>query len=139
MKCKVTIEGCEPYKKHKTDAGYDLKSSVSCTLHYREVLKISTGIRVEIPEGYVGILVPRSSLGTKGLKLQNTIGVIDSDYRGDVIVVITNTEEAPIIINKFDRIVQLLVVPVYLEDLEFVDTLTDTPRGEGGFGSTGNA
>ena len=138
MKCKVTIEGCEPYKKHKMDAGYDLKSSVSCTLHYREVLKINTGIRVEIPEGYVGILVPRSSLGIKGLRLQNTIGVIDSDYRGDVIAVVTNTEETPIIINKFDRIVQLLVIPVYLEYLEFVDTLATTPRGEGGFGSTGN-
>lgn len=99
---------------------------------------IPTGIAVAIPEGYVGIMAVRSSMGAKhGINLANGIGVIDSDYRGQLHVTLYNTTEQPYTVQSGDRIAQLMVMPVARPTIKVVDTLPETERGTGGFGSTG--
>ena len=137
MRVQVLDEGCTPFKKHKTDAGWDLIASDGCVIAKTNTRKIGTGIRVAIPEGYMGMIVPRSGLGIKGVNLANTVGVIDSSYRGEVFVCIKNNTPLSLTIEKGTRFAQLIVVPVNIEDIEVVDSLEDTERGEGGFGSTG--
>lgn len=90
-----------------------------------------TGIAVEIPEGYAGIIVPRSSTGIKGYTIKNTIGVIDSDYRGEIKLHLF------IPVTQKIRIAQMLIMPCPQFNIEFVESLSETDRGEGGFGSTG--
>ena len=90
-----------------------------------------TGIAVEIPEGYVGIIVPRSSTGIKGYTIRNTIGVIDSDYRGEIKLHLF------VPVTQKIRIAQMLIMPCPQFNIEFVEALSETERGEGGFGSTG--
>lgn len=102
-----------------------------------EKASISTGIKMAIPVGYVGLLMPRSSTGNNGLMLKNTIGLIDSDYRGLVTAKIRNTEDLDLVINPTDRFVQMTIVKIYEDGAEIVDSLPETERGEGGFGSTG--
>ncbi len=99
---------------------------------------IGTGIAVEIPVGYVGILSIRSSIGAKlGVSMANCIGIIDSDYRGEVKVCIENHSGRAAIIHSGERIAQLTIVPVLTPEIQIVDELSDTTRGTGGFGSTG--
>ena len=90
-----------------------------------------TGIAVEIPEGYVGIIVPRSSTGIKGYTIKNTIGVIDSDYRGEIKLHLF------VPVTQKIRVAQMLIMPCPQFNIEFVESLSKTDRGEGGFGSTG--
>ena len=90
-----------------------------------------TGIAVEIPEGYVGIIVPRSSTGIKGYTIKNTIGVIDSDYRGEIKLHLF------VPVTQKIRIAQMLIMPCPQFNIDFVESLSETDRGEGGFGSTG--
>jgi len=129
---------CLPYKKHYTDAGLDLRSAEIVVLHPSVVTKVKTGIHVEIPEDYVGLIFPRSGLSTKyGIRLANTVGVIDSDYRGEILCALKT--DSLITIEAYERIAQLVVVPVMI-NYEYVNTLEDlsiTERGSGGFGSTG--
>ena len=99
---------------------------------------IPTGIAVAIPEGHVGIMAVRSSMGAKnGINLANGIGVIDSDYRGELRVTLHNTTDTAYTVQSGDRIAQLMVIPVTCPPIEVVDELPATERGEGGFGSTG--
>lgn len=99
---------------------------------------IPTGLAVAVPEGYVGILALRSSLGVrKGIGLSNGIGVIDSDYRGPLGVGLYNMRDTDYTIEPGDRIAQLMIVPVLCPEIEVVEELSETARGEGGFGSTG--
>ena len=99
---------------------------------------IPTGIAAAIPEGHVGIMAVRSSMGAKnGINLANGIGVIDSDYRGELRVTLHNTTDAPYTVRCCDRIAQLMVVPVAHPTLKVVADLPETQRGAGGFGSTG--
>ena len=99
---------------------------------------IPTGFAVASPEGHVGIMAVRSSMGAKnGINLANGIGVIDSDYRGELRVTLHNTTDTPYTVQSGDRIAQLMVLPVACPPIEVVDTLPETDRGEGGFGSTG--
>ena len=99
---------------------------------------IPTGIAVAIPEGHVGIMAVRSSMGAKnGIYLANGIGVIDSDFRGQLHVTLYNTTETPYTVHSGDRIAQLMIVPVAHPAIKVVDALSETERGEGGFGSTG--
>ena len=99
---------------------------------------IPTGLAVAIPEGYVGILAVRSSMGAKnGINLANGIGVIDSDYRGPLQVTLNNTTDTPYTVHSGDRIAQLLIMPVAQPAIRVVDALPETERGIGGFGSTG--
>ena len=99
---------------------------------------IPTGFAAAIPEGYVGIMAVRSSMGAKnGINLANGIGVIDSDYRGELRVTLHNTTDTPYTVQSGDRIAQLMVIPVACPPIEVVDELPETGRGAGGFGSTG--
>lgn len=99
---------------------------------------IPTGLAVAVPEGHVGILAVRSSMGIRhGVSLSNGIGVIDSDYRGPLRVGLHNLRDTPYTVQPGDRIAQLLVVPVACPEIVIVDTLPETERGERGLGSTG--
>ena len=99
---------------------------------------VSTGIAMEIPEGFVGLVFARSSMGAKrGLAPANKVGVIDSDYRGEIMVGLHNAGDTDYTIQPADRIAQLMITPVIQATVTMVDELDDTDRGAGGFGSTG--
>jgi dUTP pyrophosphatase len=99
---------------------------------------IHTGISVEIPEGYCGLIFARSSMGAKrGLAPANKVGVIDADYRGEIMVTLHNHSEKPATVEQGERIAQLAIVPFLKAEFEESDELSDTVRGTGGFGSTG--
>ena len=99
---------------------------------------IHTGIAVQIPEGYVGLVFARSGLASKkGLAPANKVGVIDSDYRGEILVALHNQTNTAQTLSAGDRIAQIVVVPYMTVDFEEADELTDTARGAGSFGSTG--
>ena len=99
---------------------------------------IHTGIAIEIPEGYCGLIFARSGLATKrGLAPANKVGVIDADYRGEIMVALHNHSNLPAEVSAFERVAQLAIVPFLKAEFEVVDDLSDTVRGAGGFGSTG--
>ena len=99
---------------------------------------IHTGISVEIPEGYCGLIFARSGLATKrGLAPANKVGVIDSDYRGEIMVALHNHTDLPAEVAPGERVAQLAIVPFLKAEFEETEELTDTVRGAGGFGSTG--
>jgi dUTP pyrophosphatase len=141
MKIKVDNQKYLPEVKTEFSAGADLKvkTEKDIVVKPNESAEIHTGVYLEIPEGYVGLLFVRSSFGKKGLMLKNSVGVIDSDYRGEVIAQVINTSKSDIVLVDTERFAQIVVVPcLSLKDnLEVVDELEETERGEGGFGSTG--
>lgn len=99
---------------------------------------IHTGIAIEIPQGYFGAVFARSGLATKqGLAPSNKVGIIDSDYRGEILVSLYNQSNVIRVVNPGDRIAQLIIMPYMKTEFITVDSLTDTSRGEDGFGSTG--
>lgn len=100
---------------------------------------IRTGLKMEIPEGYAGLIYARSGLATKkGLAPANKVGVIDSDYRGEVMVALLNHSEIPQTVEPFERIAQLVITPfLKVNYVDSAEELSETKRGEGGFGSTG--
>ena len=121
-------------------AGADLYACMdeTVTVQPGEVVWISTGIALEVPKGCAGLIYARSSLGTKrGLAPANKVGVIDSDYRGEIKVVLLNHGRNTQVIEPGERIAQFVITPVLTPDYLLVDELTDTDRGFGGFGSTG--
>ena len=100
---------------------------------------IHTGIAMEIPEGYAGFIYARSGMATKrGLAPANKVGVVDADYRGEIMVSLHNHSDAAQTVAPGERIAQLVIAPFLRVTFEETDTLTDTVRGAGGFGSTGN-
>lgn len=101
------------------------------------IIVYRTGLAVEIPEGYVGILTPRSSIANKSLVLTNSIGIIDSDYRGEIMAKFkVNTNVVPAIYKEGEACVQLVIVPFEKVTLDLVEELSETERGTGGYGST---
>lgn len=137
MKVKVLDEKCIPYRAHEWDAGLDLKASEHVSVFQQDTEFIKTGVCVEIPRGYVGLLFPRSSISKTPLRMANSVGVIDSGFTGEIQVPLYNTSEVEIRdIEQYDRIAQLVIVPCMLPTLEFTDELENTERGNGGFGST---
>ena len=103
-----------------------------------ETVLVHTGVAMEIPTGYVGLVFARSGLATKrALAPANKVGVIDSDYRGEIMVALHNHGSEPRTIENGERVAQLVLVPYIAADFDEVDELSDTVRGEGGFGSTG--
>lgn len=102
-------------------------------------VKIPTGIAIEIPHRHIaGLVFPRSGLATKhGISLANAVGLIDSDYKGEIIVAVHNQGDSEYVIKPGERIAQLVFVPVFKADIEETDELEETGRGVGGFGSTG--
>lgn len=137
---KIGTEIPLPYYATDGAAALDLAACIDedITLPAGERVLIPTGIAVAIPDGYVGILAVRSSMGIKhGVTLTNGIGVIDSDYRGELRVGLHNTTSESFTIHAADRIAQLMVVPVATPAVEIVTALPPTARGMGGIGSTG--
>ena len=121
-------------------AGADLYACLEAdvTIDAGKTVFVPTGIAMEVPKGYAGLIYARSSLGSKrGLAPANKVGVIDSDYRGEVMVALHNHGAVAQTIAHGERIAQLLVTPVLALAFELCDDLTDTDRGAGGFGSTG--
>ncbi len=142
-KIKIKIERADkelPLPKFATrgSVAVDLHSAESFTLNPGEFKKVSTGIKVAVPEGYEGQVRPRSGLAANyGISLVNTPGTLDSDYRGILYVIIINHGPNYFHVKKGDRIAQLVVNKVELFDWEVTEKLDETERGDGGFGHTG--
>ena len=145
MKPALRIKKLSPDAKTPTygsefAAGADLYAltEVPTVIVPGETVKVRTGIAMEIPAGYVGLIYARSGLAVKrGLAPANKVGVIDADYRGELIVALANHSQEPQEIAPYERIAQLVIAPVLQVDFEECDELSDTVRGAGGFGSTG--
>lgn len=170
---KLLHNAVTPLQGHRGDAGYDL-TAAEVTIDDNGIITYNSGIAVEIPHGYVGLLFPRSSIYKKGLKLTNCVGVIDSPYRGPVMAkfdtnisywdsvytpseplhqTLLETGILPVYLEKDDvekgiqieleiykigdRFIQLVIVPIPDVEYEEVEELSDSSRGEGGYGSTG--
>lgn len=122
-------------------AGMDLYACIdsAVTLAPGQLKIIPTGIAVELPDnGCAAFLYARSGLGVKhGICLSNGVGVIDSDYRGEICVGLCNVSDKPYVIEPFERVAQMVIAPVLVPQVEEVQKLSGTERGEGGFGSTG--
>ena len=120
-------------------AGMDLRSVETVELAPLERKRVSTGLKIAIPLGYEGQVRPRSGLALKkGITLVNTPGTIDSDYRGEIGVILINLSDKAVKLEAGERIAQLVIVPVSQAVLIGVETLDETARGGGGFGSTGS-
>lgn len=137
MQISIKDKLCMPERAYPTSAGLDLKAEQDHVLYPNESFTMGTGIHVAVPEGYVGLVFSRSGMGKIKVTLSNSVGVIDAEYRGPLKLMLINHGETPLHINKYDRIGQLVLVPIITPELEVVDTLDDTERGHGGFGSTG--
>jgi len=117
---------------------YDEKEKWAIVIPPKGTLKVNTGICIAIPTGCFGGIYARSGLATKqGLAPANKVGIIDSDYRGELIVALYNHSDLPVTLHKGDRIAQLIIQPYIQTQLVEVKELEETERGDGGFGSTG--
>ena len=145
MKQKVKISilrpeaVCPSYGSEKA-AGADLYAAISekITIEPQKTVLIPTGIAMEIPDGFVGLIYARSGLASKkGLAPANKVGVIDSDYRGEIMVALHNHSSEAAEVEAGDRIAQIVLTPYLTADFEVADSLSETERAGGGFGSTG--
>ena len=137
---KIKTNGKTPEYATEYSAGIDLycKTDKNIIIKPKETVKIHTGLYVEIPKGFFGAVYPRSSTGVKKhLMLANTVGIIDSDYRGELMVFFYNYGDSDQIIENGDRLAQLVIQPYLRCEIKKVDELADSKRGDGGFGSTG--
>lgn len=136
---KLRDEAMVPARAHAGDAGLDLCACEAAHIGPGERWSVGTGIAVEIPEGYAGLVLPRSGLARDhGIGLVNSPGLIDAGYRGEVRVLLFNTDPAETFrVEPGDRIAQLLVTPVGLPEPVEAEALGDSARGDDGFGSSG--
>ena len=137
---KLNKKAIIPTYGSEFSAGADLYALLDSAVEIKphETLFIHTGISLEIPEGYCGLVFARSSMGAKrGLAPANKVGVIDADYRGEIMVALHNHSEKITTVEPGERVAQLAIVPFLKADFEESDELSDTTRGVGGFGSTG--
>ena len=119
-------------------AGADLFADGDYTVPAGETVFVKTGLAIELPSGMVGLIYARSGLAAKqDLAPANKVGVIDSDYRGEIVVALHNHGKAVRTVNAGDRVAQLVIAPYYTAEFTEAEELSDTARGEGGFGSTG--
>ena len=128
-----------PTYAHDGDAGVDLRSAIDCVIEPGHRALVPTGISIAIPEGYVGLVHPRSGLAIKnGISMVNTPGTIDAGYRGEIHVILINHDlNERFVISRFDRIAQLVIQKVERASFEIVEQLPESVRGDGGFGSSG--
>ena len=128
-----------PHMAYNGDAGVDLRSVERIVLKPQERAMVATGLAIALPEGYAGFILPRSGLAAKhGVSIVNAPGLIDSNYRGELKVILLNTDtDNSFTIEIGDRIAQLIVMPVPTINFEQVEELTESQRGESGFGSSG--
>ncbi len=136
---KLKDNAVVPTRGSKYAAGADLYSAENdLYIEDRQTVMIGTGIAMEIPEGYVGLVYARSGLACKeGLAPANKVGVIDSDYRGEIKVALYNQSGQKKLVKKGERIAQIVIAPFLAPEFTEVNELDETDRGEGGFGSTG--
>lgn len=133
---KIIFDAKLPSYAKEGDAGMDLYSSEETIVPVGAIVKVHTGISVEIPNGYVGLFWDKSGLSMNhGIKVMG--GVIDSGYRGEVLVGVTNLGEKDYVFEKHHKVTQMLIQPVISVLIEEAEELSEASRGEGGFGSTG--
>jgi len=135
----VLVQGPVPVYSKPGDAGADLSAASAHTLEPGERALVDTGVSLALPDGYVGLVMPRSGLAVKhGVSLVNAPGVIDAAYRGEIRVVVINLDpQETFVIEAGDRIAQLVIQPVSRARFHEVEKLPGTERSDGGFGSTG--
>ena len=149
---RVNPDAQMPAKAHPSDAAYDLCSMEDVTLLPQEYKMVGCGLAFAIPQGWCGMVYPRSGLGCKGLVLKNTVGIIDAHYRGEVMLPLFNNNEmrhdggyiaymknrnGTIHVHKGDRVAQMRIELVSESTVQEVDELDETDRSQGGFGSSG--
>lgn len=137
---KLNINAIIPTYGSIEAAGADLYACMGENVEIKsgETVMIKTGIAMEIPKGYVGLVYARSGLAFKnGIAPSNKVGVIDSDYRGEIMVALHNHSKVDYIVEDFQRIAQIVIAPYLKVEFEEVEDLNSSIRGEGGFGSTG--
>ena len=138
---RVSDTAILPTRGSEKAAGIDLYADIHepfVMILPGETKIFGSGIACEFPEGYWGMVVPRSSVGIKRhLKLANSVGVIDNDFRNEMMMAFTNVGDQPQMIERGERLAQMVLLPYYIYDIVEVDTLSETERGEGGIGSTG--
>ena len=137
VKIELLDENCKPIRANEGDSGMDLKSSINTMLPPKSRMLIPVGIKTEIPIGYEAQIRPRSGLALKkGITVLNTPGTVDSCFRGEIGVILFNTTDYQIEINKYDRIAQIVFNKIEIPEIIY-GPVNETKRGEGGFGSTG--
>ncbi|OFW55584.1 MAG: deoxyuridine 5'-triphosphate nucleotidohydrolase [Candidatus Solincola sediminis] len=135
---KLDPEISLPSYAHEDDAGLDLCSADELVLEPGQRSMVSTGFAMALPRGYAAFVQPRSGLAARhGISIVNTPGLIDCHYRGEVKVILINLGREPFPVKKGDRIAQMVIQKVETADIQAVEELDRTARGEGGFGSTG--
>lgn len=140
MRIKVLDPGLlSPQRAVSDDAGLDLRAREASVIAPGERRKIPCGVAIELPPGHAGFVMPRSGLAeSKGLSFANSCGLIDPGYRGEIHVIAVNLDKSrPIEISRGERIAQLVVVPIACPEVEEVEELGQSDRGESGFGSSG--
>lgn len=137
----VTEDSTPPTMASRGAAGYDISSSVTIEIPPKTTVLVSTGLKMALPIGFVGLLLSRSGLGVKkNISIAQGVGVIDSDYRGEIMVPLYNRGDESYTVKKEDRIAQMIFLPYAILNFKFVvdeAELPSTERGQGGFGSTG--
>ncbi len=128
-----------PSRAHEGDAGLDLYACEAAHIGPGERWSIGTGVAVEIPDGHAGLVLPRSGLAKRhGITLVNSPGLIDAGYRGEIRVLLLNTDPAEVFrVAPGDRIAQLVITPIALAEVVEAEALAESARGDGGFGSSG--
>lgn len=142
MKIKIVNNGTQPLPQYATNgsAGMDLRANIENPILIKPLDRklIPTGLHIALPEGYEAQIRPRSGLAIKhGITCLNTPGTIDSDYRGDVGVILVNLSNEDYVVQPGERIAQMIINKYERVEFEVVETLDETERGEGGFGHTG--
>ena len=136
----TAAEGCEPVYAKPGDAGADLRSTIATTIPARSRVLVPTGVSIALPNGYVGLVHPRSGLALKhGITVLNTPGTIDAGYRGEIMVTLYNSSDEDFAIAVGDRIAQLVIQSFEQAKFIKVEKLPESERGETGFGSSGKA
>lgn len=136
MKVKLDAWAYRPTRGHATDAGLDLRAEMDSLIFPRSYAIFHTGVHVQLPTGYCGLLVSKSGLNVNHHIVST--GLIDEGYTGEIVVKLYNHGDAPYEVHRGDKISQLVILPCFHEEIEFVDELETTERGDNGFGSTGN-
>jgi len=142
IEIKIVNNGTQPLPKYETNGsvGMDLRANIENPIILKSLdrILIPTGLHIALPEGYEAQIRPRSGLAIKhGITCLNTPGTIDSDYRGDIGVILVNLSNEPYVINSGERIAQMVINKTEKAEFKLVETLDETERGEGGFGHTG--
>lgn len=142
VKVQVLEHGYELHQATEGASAFDIRNTFEgLTIKKGKTVKVPLGFKTAIPSGKVGIVSPRSGLGSKGMQIANTVGVIDSDYRGEWLAVLTLADwckDEEMVFAKGDRILQVMFVDaVVVREVECVESLDGTERGDGAYGSTG--